>query len=228
MTPPQPIKMVDLGRYLGNKVAVGNTNGILVGLLNGRAFVQSDTNEGGESEPTSYKLEDIFPIQRALGDLTEEEAKECFRMAFGKAAGPKYGVIVDREDTVSNGQIYISAISEGLRLAIAFDCMTAWFLPRDSTVMHAMTFNAVALVRYLDSINVSLEDKMLLKGVPSASSGDWLTKLSGKSSYNLDDLQKAFELVNEKEKFMTYYQIAGLTGEKSMYEYITRIMKNIG
>lgn len=228
MTLTQPIKMADLGRYLGKRVAVGNTSGILVGLLNGQAFIQSDNGEeGSEQKPSTYKLDDILPIQRSLNDLTEEEAKECFRMAFGKAAGPRYVLLVDREDSVSSGQIYISAISEGLRLAIAFDCMTAWYLPRDSTVMHAMTFNAVALVRYLDSIDIGLEDKTLLKGAPAISSNDWLTKLSEKSSYGLDDLQKAFELVNEKEKFMTYYQIAGLTGEKSMREYITRIMKNI-
>ena len=224
MTPTQPIKMADLGRYLGKRVAVGGATGILVGLLSGQAFIQL---ESSEQKPSPYKLDDIFPIQRSLSDLTEDEAKECFRMAFGKASGPRYVLLVDREDSVHNGQIYISALSEGLRLAIAFDCMTAWYLPRDSTVMHAMTFNAVALVRYLDSINIGLEDKTMLKGAPSVASNDWLTTLSEKSSYELDDLQKAFELVNEKEKFMTYYQIAGLTGEKSMFEYITRIGKNI-
>ena len=228
--PTQSTTMANLGRHLGKKVAIGDKIGRLVGLFNEIAFVQINCQHDHSPKITRHKLEAVSPLLRSLSDLSEEEANECFRVAFGKASGPMYRLVVDREGTVENGQVCISAISEGLRLAIAFDCVSAWFVPKGSSVMHAMTFNAVALVRYLDSISIHLEDNFLQELESQKKNTDnqgyWLAQLSEITTYSLDDLQNAFALINEKEKFRTYVQIASLTGEKTMYAYINRLIKN--
>lgn len=220
----QAVTMASLGRHLGKRVTVDNTNGVLVGLLDDTAFVQLEPS----SEVTQHKPDEVIPLLRPLSELTEVEAKECFRVAFGKAANRNYGLVVDRDNVFSSGQICISAISEGLRLAIAFDCVSAWFLPKGSSTMHAMTFNAVALVRYLDSIAINLETTSISSSGTSQKRTDnhWLVQLSDTTLYRLDDLEKAYALVNEKEKFRTYVQIATLTGEESMYIYINRLINS--
>ncbi|QMW05304.1 hypothetical protein [Spirosoma foliorum] len=108
----------------------------------------------GDSESYPFSPEQLQGVSsRGLGEITEAEARECFKVAFGSpleqyamsGVSPEEGAIEIYAYEKDGERIDITILSDGQMAATAYYPDQRMFSP---------FFNAPALVRYLESIGV--------------------------------------------------------------------------